>query len=332
MMRIARAATGREAVRAAVWAAAVLLLLCVIHPQMLFVLALLTLAYLALVRPTPSRWLWSALPFAICAGPVIYYLRVLTSDPVVVQWSRQWKHQAPGIISLLLALGIPLVLTLIAIVRGWWRERPELTLMGVWAIFVIALLYIPNPVNIQRRLLDGIYLPVAVLAGLAAERLTSTLKPGRARRRRFLLVVASAVSSALVLGISLKWGMTREPQIFRPTADFEAMSWLADHREGGPPPAVLSDPDTGLYIPARSGYRVFAGHYSETIDYSTRAARARQAIRAGGGELLAFMHDQGLTYLFFGPTERALHGPDPAALNSLVAVYDRDGVILLRLT
>ena len=34
---------------------------------------------------------------------------------------------------------------------------------------VLVVLYLPNPVNIQRRLLDGIFIPVALLAALGIE-------------------------------------------------------------------------------------------------------------------------------------------------------------------
>src|SRR5439155_22863248 len=71
-----------------------MLALTAIHPQMLFVLAPLA-AFQLVVRPSRARtWLLSAIPFLICAPLVLYYLRVLTGDPVVVAWSRQWKHQA----------------------------------------------------------------------------------------------------------------------------------------------------------------------------------------------------------------------------------------------
>jgi hypothetical protein len=149
----------------------------------------------------------------------------------------------------------------------------------------------------------------------------------------FAVVTASAISSAFVLGISLNWGLTRQPFIDLTTGESEAMSWLAsNHPHGLTHPAVLSDPDTGLYIPARSGDRVYAGHYSETIDFATRALKARESIRTGGREMLNLMHAEGITYLFFGPTERALGGPDPSALNSLLAVYNRDGVVIFRLS
>jgi len=51
--------------RAALLAAAWLIALCFIHPQMLFVLAPLALLHMVLVRSQPSAWLYTALPFAL---------------------------------------------------------------------------------------------------------------------------------------------------------------------------------------------------------------------------------------------------------------------------
>src|SRR6202023_1329784 len=92
--------------------------------------------------------------------------RVLGADQGVVEWSRQWKHQAPSFLSLGFGLGVPLALAGYSLVRRTFPRRPELTLMAAWLLLVLALLYIPNPVNIQRRLIDGVYLPVGMLAAV----------------------------------------------------------------------------------------------------------------------------------------------------------------------
>jgi len=42
-------------------------------------------------------------------------------------------------------------------------------MLMVWVGLVFVMLYLPNPVNIQRRLIDGIYLPVAMLAAAGLE-------------------------------------------------------------------------------------------------------------------------------------------------------------------
>jgi len=61
LIAIERAADNHGRLRAALLAAISLLALCLIHPQMLFVLAPLAFVFLIRVRPQPSTWLITAL-------------------------------------------------------------------------------------------------------------------------------------------------------------------------------------------------------------------------------------------------------------------------------
>ena len=329
LMAIARVADRGAVIRRVLVASAALLALCVIHPQMLFVLAPLALLYLALVRPAPLAWLATAVPFFVCLPLLVYFLAVLGSDPVVVAWSRQWKHQAPSFISLVFGLGLPLALAVYAIARGAHRRSPELALMAAWLLLVVALLYIPNPVNIQRRLVDGLYLPQAMLAAVGVVMLAERLRPRARRRMVFSVLAVSAISSLLVIGLGFRFAAIREPLIYLDQGEMDAFTWLAGQRGTRTPPGVLSEAETGLYIPEMAGLRVYAGHYSETIDYLVRARLARDAIRVGDPALAAFMSDNDAVYLLVGPRERALGvgviGP------RLDKVYDSAGVQVYRL-
>jgi hypothetical protein len=332
LIGIAGAPDDRRLMRAVLGATVAAALLCVIHPQMLFVLAPLAFLNLVLRRAPPSRWMWTAVPFVLCAPLVYYYLRVLTDDPVIVEWARQWKHQAPGPLSFLIALGLPLLLAAVSL-AGARRRSPEVLLLAAWVALVVALLYIPNPVNIQRRLTDGIYLPVGMLAALGVDRVAAWRAGPRSWGRSALMVASvSAISSLLVLAIGIFWGLSRQPFIYLGRGEVAAMSWLESARGQGLTPAVLSDPDTGLQIPPRAGDHVYVGHYSETIDFSARARTARAAISGDGEPLAEFMRAQGVTYLFFGPRERALGGPDPSTSGGLRVVYGHDEVSIFALS
>jgi hypothetical protein len=330
LMAIARAADLRSRVRPALLASVALLALCLIHPQMLFVLAPLAFVYLVMVRSPVDGWVAAAVPFALCLPLLFYFLRVLGTDQVVVEWSRQWKHQAPSFLSLVFGLGVPLALAVYALARRTFAGRPELTLMAAWLLLVLALLYIPNPVNIQRRLIDGIYLPVAMLAAAGVKTFSDRLARPRARRRfTFAVASVSSISSLLVLAIAFRFAAVREPIIYLDAGEADAIKWLADHRGSGTPPGALSEAETGLYIPELAGDRVYAGHYSETIDYLSRARLARDAIRTGGPELGRFMAANDVAYLVVGPRERqqgvGVIGPE------LQQVYSASGVDLYRL-
>lgn len=329
LTRLAHSTGAPDAGRAGAAAAVALVLLTLIHPQMVFVLAALAGVQLLLERPAVERWALTALAF-VPALPLLYYnYRLLIDDPVIRQWSEQWKHQAPGFASLLVALGLPLALTVVAVIARRWRGDRGAQLMVAWLVVVLALVYLPNPVNIQRRLLDGIYVPVAFLAALGVDALAGTSKRRWRRLVAGTLAVAS-LSSLVVWGIGLEWGASRaEPQVYVDAGVWRAIAWLGQQPRAGAAPAVLSAPDTGLLIPPYAGDRVYVGHYSETLSYATRVDLAEAALRGNTQTLWNFMMQEDVTYLFYGPTERALGAVRPRS-DLFETVYDRDGVTIYR--
>jgi len=346
LMAIARSPGPAAAVAPATGAALGMVSLCLIHPQMLFLLAPLAAVYLLLVRARPISWALTAVPFVICLPLLIYYLRILTADPVIVEWSKQWKHQAPGFLSLVFGLGLPLVLAAVAVAGGAGRRTPELGLVLAWVVLVGLMLYLPNPVNIQRRLIDGLYIPVSILAAVGLEAVIQrrgSRQQGALRRPGPIVGLAvglSLVTPLLLWLLAMTWAIGHEPNLFQPTSEVAAIDWLATVRGASdPPPGVLADPLTGLYIPERAGVRVYAGHYSETLFYLDRSRLARGEIQLGDGTgqvtsgttnlpVDAFMQQEDIEFLFIGPLERAAGvGPVPPGLRR---VYDRDGVQVYR--
>jgi hypothetical protein len=231
----------------------------------------------------------------------------------------------------LVAVSLVQLMAIGRVADGRARLRPAtLAAISLLAlILVVALLYIPNPVNIQRRLIDGLYIPIAMLAAVGIGLLGEGLKTRNRRRVAFSLVSMSAVSTLLVLGIAFRFAAARDPIIYLDRGEVDAFSWLSDHRGAGMPPGVLSAAETGLDIPAWAGDRVYVGHYSETINYLVRARLAHDAICAGDPGLGAFMAANDAKYLFIGPNERA---QGVGALGAeLFRVYDRGGVQIYRL-
>jgi hypothetical protein len=299
-----------------------ILALCVIHPQMLVVLALLAGVYLALSHSPWRAWATVAALFVPSLPLLGYDLRILQGDVVVREWSRQWRHQAPGPLSLILGLGIPLILAALAIRRPDVRG-PRRAVLVAWLVIVLLMLYLPNPINIQRRLLDGVYLPVALLAALTLDQMWASR---RGRLPAFALTGLATVSSLFVCAIGVIWSLGHQPFIYLHRDEAAAMAWLGAQPHCDLPLAVLSDPESGLFIPPRSGDRVYAGHYSETLDYQVRGPAARQALRSGGSALDDFMAREGIDLLFYGPRERALLGPDPGSDPTLALIHQEGSV------
>ena len=310
--------------------------LAAIHPQMIPVLALIWTGYQVV------RWRWGATPsrgsvlaaaaaFAIPVPLLLYNAWVLYNDPTIALWAKQWKHQAPDILSLVLSLGLPLIAAAYAIVRTFRRRDAKLAVLAVWPPLVIALLYLPNVANIQRRLLDALYVPVGFLAAVGLRALLARW-PRRAARLERVLLPLFCLSSALVLAIALRFASGVYSEVYLSDAQARTLSWLSTHRTTAD--RVLSSPGDGLFIPAYAGVPVYIGHYSETIDYfrKTRTVDAMLRSSTPTAALQSFFRDNSITLLWWGPDERRDRTFDPARQPFLRLVYDTGDVQLYRVS
>jgi hypothetical protein len=189
---------------------AAMVALTAIHPQMIPVLGVIWIAYQGVLviwgdRPSIRSLAAQAVPFLATLPLLAYNAWILFRDPTIAEWAHQWRHQAPGPVSLAVSLGLPLLAAILGTVIAWRRRDRGLALLLVWPPLVIALLYLPNLANIQRRLLDALYVPIGILAAVGIRALTSRLRRARARRIEAILVTACCISSALVLAIALRF-------------------------------------------------------------------------------------------------------------------------------
>ena len=313
-----------------------LLALTAIHPQMIPVVAIIWGAYQLVLFDWGYRARWRSLAgqaaaFVATAPLLAYNAWILFRDPIIAEWARQWRHQAPGPISLGLSLGVPLILSSAGMWVCWRHRDPRLALFTVWPPLVFALLYLPNVANIQRRLLDAIYVPIGLLAAVGLHALTSRLLRARGRRIQTLLVTASCFSSLIVLAIALRFASGAFPEAYIGGDAWSAMQWLSAHHQQDD--RALSSPQAGLMLPAWAGVQVYVGHYSETLDYFKKISSLGSVLNpnATGDSLTGFMRQNQLTLLYWGPDEAAT-GFHPENDPQLQEIYRSSRVAIYRLT
>ncbi|HEY8678058.1 MAG TPA: hypothetical protein VIN39_05430 [Candidatus Dormibacteraeota bacterium] len=310
--------------------------LTAIHPQMIPVIALIWVAYRGLLvawgdRPSAGTLVAEAGTFAVTAPLLAYNAWILYRDPTIAEWASQWRHQAPAPLSLAVSLGLPLLLAIAGGGLAWRRRDRALALMLVWPPLVLILLYLPNMANIQRRLLDALYVPIGILAAVGVRRLTARLTPARARRVERLLVPACCFSSAIVLAIALRFASGAFSEAYLPDDSWQAMQWLSDHHGSGD--RALSSPQAGLLLPAWAGTSVYVGHYSETLDYFKKIKKVGDILQPGvpDSAVRAFFSANNLTLLYWGPDETRAMTFNPADHPYLQPIYHGGSVAIYRL-
>ncbi|GAB4264389.1 MAG: hypothetical protein Kow0080_03380 [Candidatus Promineifilaceae bacterium] len=325
----------------------------VVYPFLIFLTAgTAGLMWLVLCwRDGRIRWHdvgYLATAFLIPVPLFVYYAWAILTEPVFAVWNAQAVTLTPNPIHVLLAY-LPywlLGMTLVWRWRHWPQEKKMAVLLPVaWVVTAVILLYMPT--NPQRRFVEGLQIPLAVLAALgwvevtwpaiAQSRFMQNVlqKPryaaaGMARLMTGILVgVVSLFSLYLYVGTVATLAVLRPYPLFRPVQEVTAMQWLSQAEGDG---VVLSAKSSGSYIPYLSGRKVFVGQRYETIDYQNRLELAEQFFAAETPDAwrISFLQEQPVGFVFVGRAERELGAIDWEKRPYLAQVYDNGETAVYR--
>lgn len=201
----------------------------------------------------------------------------------------------------------------------------------LWLCATLPLLYAPVP--FQRKMAEGLHLPLGVLAAwgldvgsrrLAWRGLRPLLRLRRHQRRLYQGTVRTLQTLALLalvpsnlhfiatnIGDLLENNRSKLVVLMPPhylnQAQYRGLQWLATHAR--PEDIVLCTPLIGNYLPARAGCKVFVGHWAETIHFGRKVALTWDFFgdRTSPEEKQEFLQQNRIRYVFLGPYEHHLN-------------------------
>lgn len=223
----------------------------------------------------PTSWAgwrreWAAgAMFGLAALPWVVHAAALTFvHPVLSQWNAQNQTPSPPLWDAAIAGGAMLLLAVPGVVIAARRRTPLDMILLLWLGLGALALY--APFSLQRRLSIGLWMPLALLAGLG---LRDAVWPRVKPRLRPLFVAGLAIllvtSNLLVYAATLGAIAARQPDVFLTQAQATALDWL---RTNAGRALVAAPPELGLLVPARSDARVIYGHPFETVEAEAREA------------------------------------------------------------
>jgi hypothetical protein len=247
----------------------------------------------------PWRVLVSGVTLGVCGLPfVINGYLASTQNPMLAAWSAQNQTPSPPPWDYVLGYGLVLLLALVGLWAAMRRQSEQDIFLLTWAIVNVGLLYVPF--SLQRRLVLGLIVPLGLLAALGWWALPLRRISGG------VVLVVSSMTHVFLVGMSIAMALARHDALYITRDEWSALTWLQERASGEA--LVAAAPQTGLYIPAWSGQRVYYGHRFETPTANLRRAQV-EAFFAGEDNLVPRPD-----YVFYGPNERALGQgwePDP---------------------
>lgn len=269
-----------------------------------------------------QKLFWSV----VISSPLVIYTIVKSqTDPYISAWSAQNRILSPHPVHYLAAYGLVAVF-LIPGVSRMRKETPEWGWMPIgWIVLMPLLVY--APVVIQRRLAEGVWVPMVIVAVKAFE---SDYRPLSVR---WSYLWGAVFPSSILL---LVWGAgaARSPRLplFRPEPEVKSFLYIAENMDRNA--VFLTSFQTGNALPAWAPVHVVLGHGPETVDHHQVRKDVDLFYSSGTGkeirrEILKKYHTD---FVFWGPRERKLGAWDPRSAAYLSLVYERDPYRIFQVT
>jgi hypothetical protein len=214
-----------------------------------------------------------------------------------------------------------------------------MSLLWIWIITAAILVYLP--INAQRRFVQGVHVPLSILAAVG---LVQVVLPRAANTKLYQKILTyprytdaglrRLLTTAIILFLSMSnlyvladvsvTAALRQPYpFFRQESELEVIDWLQDNTERTD--AVLAAYETGNYLAARAGNRVFIGHWAETVDWDLKNDQISRFFDSSTGDSWRreLINSHGIGYIWFGPAERNLGSFDPGTVPYLKQVFEK---------
>jgi hypothetical protein len=258
-----------------------------------------------------------------CGGGFVGYQYIMIiQNPILSLWNDQNVTAAPPIWDLIIALSP-------ALLFSYWGVKSVINcssrffnkIILLWLFIGGALIYLP--LNLQRRFMLGIFIPVVILGVFGLE----ILEGNRTKLKRILwpvLLVISLLTNFYLLFAGYLAVRAHNPKLVITSSEYSAFQWIEKFTDEES--LILASPELGMYLPAHTGRKVLYGHPFETVYAEETERLVTQFYQGDWNEVSAinFIIDNYIDYVFFGERESKLGSPE--YFSQLNVIYESDQV------
>lgn len=253
----------------------------------------------------------------LSSPPLLYSTYVFMISPFsTLSTSATWVHLSPNIYSYIIGYGIPLFLAVYYVFKK--KEHDKRTqLLIVWIVAGLALAY--APLDMQRRFITGLSIPLSILATMAIINHFPKWSKGK---HLFLLILLLMPSNLLWITketykVSTHQDLFGEYDYYIHNDDLAAVNWLRDNTD--PEDIIFTGEVIGGFIASEISHRVYVGEISWTADFESRNKTYTEFWR-GNIDRHEFLREAGITYIYYGSQEKEID----SEFNDYKKVYENE--------
>jgi hypothetical protein len=257
--------------------------------------------------------------------PIAYQLFVFRGSEEFRIKALTMTH-APPFFDVLLSYGLLIPLAVVGGVLGWRSinaaQRRAARLLVCWALVTLLCGY--APVSFARKMIEGLHLPLCLLAALGLVALMPRLSTTILRSAAIAGVLAlCSVSSfqfvAWCLDNARDNNVSRArvlmPPLYLTTGDADALRFLQKNSEPRSS-AVLCLPFLGNYVPRETGRFAYIGHWAETLHFQEKLGEAGRFYsgQMEAAEARKWLRRNRIHFVLIGAYEKQLNARLPLKL------------------
>ena len=311
------------------------------HPFHIVSMTAVIVVYFLYLLLSDRRRALRSLPYllliALLASPgVIYHLWLLVADPLAQARADQNQCITPVWWLVLIGYGFLLLGGITGLLAAIIKRKKPYAFLAIWFVVQAVIIYIP--LNYQRRMIQGWYLPMIILAVIGLYEIRPWLARKIGQKLWGALTIPGFVIIMATLGLFLSsiYVFPADLYLFRhpprgviyKSAEWEqSMDWI---RQSTSEDAIfLSGTINGSFLPGWTGRTVYLGHGVETVNYLDKVNAYLKFMGDGPtAEKQQLLIDNKIDYIFYGAEEKT-DGILPSDLiSSLMPVFQNGEVTI----
>lgn len=248
---------------------------------------------------------------------VIYNLASFSGDVYLKAWYARNIISSPPLQDYFWSYGLFFAASIPAIIRVVREKKPQELILPAWILCAALLAYFPY--NVQRRLIDGVWIALVILIFNSL----AMLQKNTWRKLYGILMVSTVVPMALMLFVVTQGAWNPALPVYRPASEISMFTAMSEFIKPGD--IVLCSYQTANAIPAWNPVYVLAGHGPESAHLPVVLEEVR-SFYSGEKDVLwqkEFIERNSIDFILSGPTEKTPGSWDTRYSKVYQKVYDR---------